>query len=107
MYLLHSYNIDDKIKCFSQHKVNIGDTFYFLDFYVEFCGAKYAIELDGYKYHSTKSQINHDYEREQNLNELGYKVLRFTGSQIYNSAFKSAAKVLKIILKNSENKNAE
>lgn len=109
LYLVYDDGLDDELYCFSQYRVDIDDTYYLLDFYVEYQGVKYAIELDGYEYHSTKSQINHDYEREQNLIELGYKVLRFTGTQIYNSAYEYALKALKIILKNSrgEDKNAK
>ena len=111
LYLLHNNYVDEKIKCFSQYKVDIGKKHYFLDFYIEapirYGKLKYAVELDGYEFHSSKNQVNHDYAREQDLNELGYKIIRFTGSQIYNSPFESAMKTLKIILKNSRgDKNA-
>ena len=46
------------------------------------------IECDGYEWHSSKSQINRDYERENDLKLAGYNVFRFTGSQIYNNPYK-------------------
>lgn len=50
---------------------------------------KVAIEIDGHDYHHTsKKQVAHDYERENNLKLDGYEILRFTGSQIYNEPFK-------------------
>lgn len=96
-YILSINNIDD-IKMFSQYKVKK----YCVDFYIEYNGKKYAIELDGFDYHSNKKQMNYDYKREQDLNELGYRVIRFTGSQVFNSPFDCAIKLLNII-KGNEN----
>lgn len=59
---------------------------------------KYVIELDGHEYHADKKKVNHDYEREQNLQERGYKVIRFTGSQVYNKPYSCIDKVIKIIV---------
>ena len=59
----------------------------------------YVIELDGFEYHSNKQQMANDYEREQSIMELGYKVIRFTGSQIYNSAEDCVKKTISIIYK--------
>ena len=61
-------------------------------------GLRYVIELDGYDYHSSKSQMNKDYKREQNLQELGYKVIRFTGAQIYNHPYDCIEKLVSIII---------
>jgi very-short-patch-repair endonuclease len=66
--------------------------------YAKFKNLKYVIELDGYDYHSNKKQMNYDYEREQNLQILGYKIMRFTGSQIYNKPYECIDKLIKMIL---------
>ena len=66
--------------------------------YPKFKNLKYIIELDGYDYHSNKKQMNYDYEREQNLQILGYKIMRFTGSQIYNKPYECIDKLIKMIL---------
>lgn len=66
--------------------------------FFKFQKLKYIIELDGFEYHSNKKQVNYDYERERNLQELGYKIIRFTGSQIYNKPFCSIDELFKIIL---------
>lgn len=42
-----------------------------------------AIEIDGHDYHKTKEQRTNDAERERNLELLGWKVIRFTGSEIF------------------------
>jgi len=43
---------------------------------------KVAIELDGYDYHSSKEQRNHDSQRDRQLMAEGWQVVHFTGSQI-------------------------
>jgi len=44
------------------------------------------IECDGHDFHErTKEQAQHDKERDRNLQSLGYKVYRFTGSEIFKS----------------------
>lgn len=54
---------------------------YVLDFYCH--KYKLAIEIDG-EYHSEIEQKDYDRLRDQNLNELGIKTLRFTNDQILN-----------------------
>lgn len=77
---------------------------YIIDFVIEFSpiffntGIRYAIELDGYDYHSSKEQMNHDYERERALQKEGYKVIRFTGSQIYKDPFGCAREVIEMVV---------
>lgn len=66
--------------------------------YPAFNKLKYVIELDGFEYHSNKKQVNYDYEREQQLQMAGYKVIRFTGSQIFNKPYFCIHKLLTIIL---------
>lgn len=66
-----------------QHKVGK----FRVDFFVElFCGNgnKYIIECDGHDFHEkTKEQAKYDKQRERFLVQNGYKVLRFSGSEIY------------------------
>ena len=65
---------------------------------------KYAVELDGYDYHSSKKQMEYDYERENNLKKFGYMVVRFTGSQVYNKPLSCVDTLVKIILNDIKNK---
>ena len=67
--------------------------------YPKISDVKYVIELDGFEYHSNKQQMANDYEREQSIMELGYKIIRFTGSQIYNSPEDCVKKTISIIYK--------
>ena len=79
---------------FSRKSINSNDYLY-----PKVHDLKYAVELDGFEYHSSKQQVNHDYEREQDLLAAGYKVIRFTGSQIYKDPFKCVDKFFKIVKK--------
>lgn len=72
--------------------------------YPEFKDLKYAVELDGYNYHSSKKQMEYDYERENNLKKFGYIVVRFTGSQVYNKPLSCVDTLVKIILNDIRNK---
>ena len=97
----------------SQQEIFYKDKKYIADFVIDFTrntadgesyvyskinNLKYVIELDGYAYHTNKKQVNYDYERENDLKELGYIVIRFTGSQIYNEPYTCIYKLVNIII---------
>ena len=100
----------DNIK--TQYKIQFRDKIYNIDFSIDFSekndkgeylypkikDLKYAIELDGFDYHSNKKQMNYDYERENNLKFDGYNVIRFTGSQVYKEPFVCVHKLIAIIV---------
>ena len=53
------------------------------------------IECDGHDFHEkTKQQATRDKRRDRILQSLGYKVFRFTGSEIYNDAMGCAFEVI-------------
>ena len=59
---------------------------------------KLVIECDGHEFHEkTKEQVTNDNERDLELKMMGYDVLRFSGSQIYNKPFRCAAGALDYI----------
>jgi very-short-patch-repair endonuclease len=60
-----------------------------------------AVEIDGYSFHNTKEQINRDYKREQQLEKLGWRFFRFTGSQVFNNPEGCVNHVIKCIYNNS------
>jgi very-short-patch-repair endonuclease len=64
---------------------------YYLDF--GFPDIKLAIECDGRDFHSTPTQIRNDLRRQGELEQLGWCVLRFTGSQI-NTSPRSCAQAI-------------
>lgn len=49
---------------------------------------KIVVELDGHDYHKTKEQRTNDAKRDRKLMEDGWKVLRFTGSEIFKDVCK-------------------
>ena len=51
----------------------------------------------GLKWHSTKKQRQHDYQRERFLILNDWVVVRFTGSEIYNHSAKSVRELITII----------
>lgn len=57
---------------------------------------KVIIELYGYKYHSTKDKITKDAGRERYLQGQGYRVIRFTGTEVYKDPQKCVDEVLSI-----------
>lgn len=61
---------------------------YKVDFLVSatFSDTQVIIECDGHDFHEkTKEQAKHDKERDRWLTAQGYKILRYTGSEIYNN----------------------
>jgi very-short-patch-repair endonuclease len=56
-----------------------------------------AIELDGHDYHKTKEQRTNDAQRERYLQENGWTVIRFTGSEVYKDASGCVDQVLRIL----------
>lgn len=55
------------------------------------------IELDGHEYHKTKKQRTADARRERNLQELGWRVIRFTGTEVYQDAQDCVEQVKRLI----------
>jgi hypothetical protein len=59
---------------------------------------KIIVEVDGHDYHErTKEQAARDRQRDRDLMLDGYKVIRFTGSEIYNNHSKCAEDLLLIL----------
>lgn len=78
----------------SQHWISVHERNYRVDFAVP--DAKIAIEVDGHKYHSSKSQRTKDAERDRALQSNGWRVFRFTGSEIYADPKRVAVEFLTI-----------
>jgi very-short-patch-repair endonuclease len=63
-------------------------------------GPEIIIECDGHNFHEkTKEQAQKDKERDRNLQLEGYQVIRFTGSEIFNSPAKCAAEAVEHLSK--------
>ena len=57
-----------------------------------------VIECDGHDFHEkTKEQAARDKQRDRYLQRMGFKVLRFTGSEIWRDAAKCAAEVFEVL----------
>ena len=67
---------------------------YRLDFAVP--DKKIAIEIDGHKFHSSKASRTTDAKRDRDLQIAGWRVFRFTGSEIYKSPEVAAGELLRI-----------
>jgi len=63
---------------------------------VDFVYGSCAIEIDGYEYHKTKEQREHDYKRERYLMKNGYTVVRFTASEVYLEPRKCVIEALEL-----------
>lgn len=69
----NGYDLKTQVKC-GRYRIDIAIPRYNL-----------AIECDGKKYHSTPKQRAHDRKKNAHLRKEGWKVLRFSGSQIHRN----------------------
>ena len=59
----------------------------------------FVIECDGYDFHQkTKKQVEKDNKRQRDLQEAGYEVIRFSGTEIYHKPYQCALTIKNIIL---------
>lgn len=134
LYLIDFFKCDDLIKSVvplsvilneeitPQQEVFCNGKKYIIDFLIDFSrksvingeyiypelkDLKYAVELDGYDYHSNKKQMEHDYERENDLRKFGYTVVRFTGSQIYKKPLSCIDTLINIIVNDIKRKEGK
>lgn len=56
-----------------------------------------VIECDGFDFHSSKADMTRDRERDRTFSGMGYRVVRFTGSEIYNAPFATSCDLYKIL----------
>lgn len=61
-----------------------------------------AVEIDGRSNHSKPEDLKHDRERQAKLESWGWRVLRFTGSEVYRDAFLCAVDVLTVLEERQE-----
>ena len=63
---------------------------------------KVVVEIDGHDFHErTKAQAEKDRKRDRQMQAHGYKVFRFTGSEIHRDAFRCAGEVWNELLRAS------
>lgn len=55
------------------------------------------VECDGYDYHKTREQMASDYERERFFTMNGYRVIRFTGTEINNDPERCCREIIDVI----------
>lgn len=59
----------------------------------------FIIECDGYEFHQkTKKQVENDNKRSRDLQEEGYEIIRFSGTEIYHKPRQCAENIKNIIL---------
>lgn len=72
---------------------------YRIDFALVAWGEQYAIELDGHDFHErTKEQAQRDKSRDRALTAAGWKMVRFTGSEVYRNARGCLEELNKLIM---------
>jgi len=80
----------------AQHEIQFEKKTYRLDFAVE--SMKIAIEVDGHDFHErTKDQAQRDKSRDRALQILGWRTLRFTGSEVFRDAAACAGEVVQVM----------
>lgn len=73
-----------KIEYVSQYEIHTTTNVYKADFQIRSGQGKLIIECDGKEFHSTPYASQYDRSRQQAIEALGYRVLRFTGTEIWN-----------------------
>lgn len=79
---------------------HVAGTRYHLDFAMS--EHKIGIEIDGHAWHSTRQQRQHDSQRDRILTGLGWRILRFTASEILRNADGCAAEVAAMLKNDKE-----
>lgn len=74
--------------CIGNYRVDFG-----------YINERVAVELDGHDYHSSKQQRAYDAKRDRFLQSEGWKVIRFTGSEVWNGCMEVAAETNAVINK--------
>lgn len=62
------------------------------------------IELDGYKWHSDKESFTKDRQRERIIEAQDWKLIRFSGSEVYNNPDKCVKEVWEFIVELRKNR---
>lgn len=75
---------------------------YRVDFFIQ--NKNLVIELDGHDYHKTKDQRTHDAKRQRSLEINGYRVIRFTGTEIYKDTKRCVQDTINFLKTLPENK---
>lgn len=76
-------------------QVKIGP--YRIDFALQMDALNLAIECDGHDQHSSKEQLSADHNRTRYLECHGWRVTRFTGSDIYRDAQGCVLAVVRLV----------
>lgn len=89
--------IESNLHLMAQKEIKANNKKYRVDFVI--WGGKenykYIIECDGYQYHSSSKQMGIDNQRQRDLENEGYTIIRFSGSEIYNDPIKCVYETLK------------
>lgn len=98
------YDGEYRLKFETQKEIKVSRKTYRLDFYLSctLFGKTYefAIECDGHNFHEkTKEQAKRDKQRDRALQNEGYTIIRFTGSEIWESPVKCASEFQEIVRK--------
>jgi very-short-patch-repair endonuclease len=118
--LFHLFNVNRprfrkwETKNYSQKTFDLDGKNYRTDFYFEAINLegkevlKLIIECDGYDFHEkTKEQAQKDKERDRIFTKNGFKILRFTGSEIYKDPLKCGLDVIKTVIEVYKNIEGE
>lgn len=78
-------------------RVIIGE--YRVDFLILYTSGGIVVECDGHDFHErTKQQAARDRSKDRTLQSMGFRVLRFTGSEIWNAPLKCAKDVVRMLV---------
>jgi len=82
--------LPSNIKALIKPQVTIGK------YRVDFLLGDVVIELDGYGFHSKKKQRQHDTTRDRFLTTSGYRILRFTGTDVVHNLLRVKNEIMRL-----------
>jgi very-short-patch-repair endonuclease len=93
------------LNIFPQMDITCGKKIYRVDFEINTIvngkEKSVVIECDGHEFHEkTKQQAIKNRQRERDLIKIGYTVVRFTGSEIFNNLYKCINEIREILFGN-------
>lgn len=99
-----SMNFEFVLQCqkkIGRHRVDFMASWSYEDY-----PTKIIVECDGHNFHErTKEQAQRDRAKDREWQKSGYRVFRFTGSEIYRDAFKCATEVFEALLSIADEAN--
>lgn len=100
--LNHVFQLDAAQFIHPQHQIKVKDRKYKVDYAIVGKNIKIAIELDGFAYHSNKEVFTKDRLRQNDLQSMGWEIIRFSFDAIKHQVERCVEQMQDILLSDDE-----